>query len=221
MKPNENHNLTFLNLIIIILSVYVLLALLIDTFFKLPAEISNLLTDIDNVICIVFLYDFCYRFYRAENKLRFMRWGWIDLISSIPCIDFLRAGRLFRLIRLFRVLRVFRSSRVLIQFVFQNRIKGTFTAAFVITLLVVIFSSISILIVEKAPESNIKTAEDAIWWALVTVTTVGYGDKYPVTTEGRLIAVILMFTGVGLFGVFTGYISSLFVKNREEEVDHN
>jgi voltage-gated potassium channel len=79
MKPNENHNLTFLNLIIIILSVYVLLALLVDTFFKLPAEISNLLTDIDNAICIVFLYDFCYRFYRAENKLRFMRWGGVGL----------------------------------------------------------------------------------------------------------------------------------------------
>jgi voltage-gated potassium channel len=110
---------------------------------------------------------------------------------------------------------------VLVHFVFQNRIKGTFTAAILITLLIVIFSSISILIVEKSPDSNITTAEDAIWWALVTVTTVGYGDKYPVTTEGRLIAVILMFTGVGLFGVFTGYISSLFVNNRKEEKNTN
>ena len=55
-------------------------------------------------------------------------------------------------------------------------------------MLLVIFSSIAILNVETAPESNIKTAEDAIWWAFVTITTVGYGDKFPVTTEGRIIA---------------------------------
>jgi voltage-gated potassium channel len=72
MKPNEKQDLSFLNLLIIILSVYVLLELLIDTFFKLPPEISKLLTNIDNAICIVFMYDFFYRFYYAENKLRFM-----------------------------------------------------------------------------------------------------------------------------------------------------
>ena len=62
-----------------------------------------------------------------------------------------------------------------------------------------LFSSIAILQVETDPNSNIKTAEDAIWWSYVTITTVGYGDKYPVTTEGRIIAVILMTVGVGLF----------------------
>ena len=71
--------------------------------------------------------------------------------------------------------------------------------------------AIGILQVEKDPNSNIKTAEDALWWAYVTITTVGYGDKYPVTTEGRLIAVVLMTGGVGLFGTFTAYIASWFV----------
>lgn len=61
---------------------------------------------------------------------------------------------------------------------------------------------------ETAPESNIKTAEDAIWWAFVTITTVGYGDRFPVTTEGRIIAALLMTAGVGLFGTFTGFIAS-------------
>jgi voltage-gated potassium channel len=80
-------------------------------------------------------------------------------------------------------------------------------------------SSVAILQVEKVPESNIKTAEDAIWWAFVTTTTVGYGDKYPVTTEGRFIAVFLMATGVGLFGTFTGFLASWFVEEDKENKD--
>ena len=76
----------------------------------------------------------------------------------------------------------------------------------------VIFSSIAILQVETDPNSNIKTAEDAIWWAYVTITTVGYGDKFPVTTEGRIIAAVLMTVGVGLFGTFTAFLASWFVE---------
>jgi len=215
MKTEER--LGFLNSLIIILSIYVLFALLIDTFFKLPTEISRLLFTIDNGICFIFIFDFSIRFYRAEHKLKFMKWGWIDLISSIPSVDILRAGRLIRLIRLLRVLRTFRSTRVLINHIFKSKIKGTMTTVSIITLLIIISSSISILIVENAPESNIKTAEDALWWAMVTVTTVGYGDKFPVTTDGRIIAVVLMISGVGLFGVFTGYISSIFVSERKKE----
>ena len=64
---------------------------------------------------------------------------------------------------------------------------------------------------ENAPNSNIKNPEDALWWAFTTVTTVGYGDKYPVTTEGRIVAALLMTSSVGLFGIFTGFIACLFV----------
>lgn len=86
-----------------------------------------------------------------------------------------------------------------------------------IALLMIIFSGIAILQVEKAPTSNIKTAEDAIWWAYTTITTVGYGDKYPVTTEGRIIAMVLMTVGVGLFGTFTAYVASFFVSEKKED----
>ena len=211
MSIQEKEKLGFLNLIIIILSVYVLISLLVDTFVKLPLEISDLLFTIDNGICLVFLLDFFIRFFHAENKLKFMKWGWIDLISSIPSVDILRIGRLVRLIRLLRVFRAFRSTRILVKHIFKNKIEGTITTVTIITVLIIISSSISILIVENVPGSNIKTAEDAIWWAMTTVTTVGYGDRYPVTTEGRIIAVVLMITGISLFGVFTGYISSIFV----------
>lgn len=215
----KDERLGFLNLLVVVLSIYVLAALLIDTFFRLQPEVSRLLSLIDDLICIFFLYEFCIRFFRAENKLKFMKWGWIDLLSSIPTLEFFRPGRALRLFRLLRVLRAFRSVRHLATYVFQKRVQGAFTSVAILAVLMVIFSSVAILQVEDDPNSNIKTAEDALWWAYVTVTTVGYGDKYPVTSEGRIIAAFLMTTGVGLFGTFTGFVASWFVEERQEELD--
>ena len=84
-------------------------------------------------------------------------------------------------------------------------------------LLVVVFSSVAILHFESGPASNISTPEDALWWAVVTMTTVGYGDRYPVTTEGRIVAAVCMIAGVGLFGTFTGFVASWFLAPGEEE----
>lgn len=216
-KSIPERQLVLFDLVILILSLYVLISLAVDVFFHLPTEVSNILNILDNIICFVFLYDFIRDFYKAENKWTFLKWGWIDLLSSIPYLDFFRAGRLVRLFRLIRLIRAFRSSRLLLEFVFKKRTKGTFTTAAIVAILMLLFSSIAILMVETDPESNIKTAEDAVWWAFVTLTTTGYGDRYPVTTEGRMIAAVLMIAGVGLFGTFTGYIASWFV----EGANHN
>lgn len=213
----NGEDLGFLNLLIVALSIYVLGALLVDTFFELDPEVSRLLSLLDDMICVVFLYDFVVRFRRAENKWKFMKWGWIDLLSSIPTLEYFRPGRTLRLLRILRVLRAIRSVKHLMTFVFAKKVKGTFSTVAIFAVLMILFSSIAILQVEDDPNSNIKTAEDALWWAYVTITTVGYGDKYPVTTEGRLIAVALMTTGVGLFGTFTGYIASWFVEERTED----
>jgi len=216
---DKTEKLGLLNLLIIVLSIYVLSALLVDTFFKLPLEVSRILNIVDDIICLVFLLDFVTRFYKAESKIKFMKWGWIDLISSIPALDLMRAGRMLRLVRLLRILRAFRSTRELVHYIFKRRTKGALTAAIIIAILMIIFSSIAILQFENEPNSNIKTAEDAIWWAYVTITTVGYGDKFPVTTEGRIIAAFLMTVGVGLFGTFTAYLASWFVgETKKEEV---
>jgi voltage-gated potassium channel len=207
------------NSLIIVLSIYVLIELMLDTFTRLPIEISKEMEIIDTGICFIFLIDFIIEFYHAESKLKFLKWGWIDLVSCIPTIGILRVGRLFRLVKLLRILRAFRSTKILVKYIFRSKIKGTMTAVSIITVLIIIFSSISILMVETTPESNIKTADDAMWWTFETITTVGYGDKYPVTGEGRLIGVVVMVSGVGLFGTYTAYIASLFldVAKKEEE----
>lgn len=217
MENQKENKISFFDLVIIILSIYVLFALMVDTFFHLDKEVSSLLAIIDDFICIIFLYDFIYRFVNAPSKKSFMKWGWIDLVSSIPTFSYLRFGRLFRLIRILRILRAVRSIKHITSHIFKSRIQGTFSMVALISLLMLIFGSISILQVETSPESNIKTASDAIWWAFVTITTVGYGDKFPVTSLGRIISAFLMITGVGLFGTFTGFITSWFMKERKSE----
>lgn len=222
MEEDSTNKFGFLNLAVLVLSVYVLCALIIDTTFKLSEETSILLNYIDVAICIFFFIEFCIRFYQADNKLKFMRWSWIDLVSSIPMINFLRFGRIFRLIRLFRILKAFRTTKHFVTYIFKSKAQGAFTSATILAILLIIFSSIAILQVENTPTSNIKTAEDAIWWSYVTITTVGYGDRYPVTTEGRIIAMFLMTAGVGLFGTFTAYIASIFVvDNKKEKTEIN
>lgn len=69
----------------------------------------------------------------------------------------------------------------------------------------------------SAKGSNIASFDDALWWAVVTVTTVGYGDKYPVTPEGRGIATFLMFSGIGITGFLTAVLTTFFLGRSDEE----
>jgi len=217
VKSTENR-MGLMNILVVVLSLYVLGTLVVQTFVPLDPEVSHLLDYIDHFICGFFLIEFVVRFMRAESKLKFMKWGWIDLVSSIPMIDYFRAGRVLRLIRLLRVIRAFRTTHSLMSHIFVNRAQGAFTSLSVLAILMVIFSAIAILQFEiDAPNANITSAEDAIWWAYVTITTVGYGDRYPVTLEGRLIASVLMTVGVGLFGTFTAFVANWFVEPKSGE----
>jgi voltage-gated potassium channel len=142
---------------------------------------------------------------------------WVDFISSIPMLGIFRWARVVRVVRLLRILRAFRSSKILITYLFRHRANSTFATVTLISTILVIFSSITILHVETDAGSNIKTPVDALWWAFTTITTVGYGDKYPVTTAGRMVAVVLMIAGVGLFATFTAYISSFFLESAQKK----
>lgn len=216
-QNNKENNFGILNLIVLVLSLYILGALVVDTFLDLSAETSKILEYVDSVICIFFLVEFFVRLYQAESKLKFMKWGWIDLIASIPTFNYFRYARVFRLIRLLRIVRTFRTTQQFIGHIYKNRAEGAFTTVSMIAFLLITFSSIAILQFETAPTSNIKTAEDALWWSYATVTTVGYGDKYPVTTAGRIIGILLMTGGVGLFGTFSGFIASWFMGGAKPE----
>lgn len=201
--------------VILFLSVYVLLALAVDTLFVLSAPVREILEMADLFVCLVFIVDFFYELLTAPSMPAFLKWGWIDLVSSIPALPMFRWGRIVRVIRIVRVLRGVHSLSAVGRELFRSRARGTLGAAAILLFTLVLFSAIAILRVETAPTSNIRTAGEALWWAFGTVTTVAYGEFYPVTAEGRILATMLMVAGVGLFGVITAYIASLFIQSQD------
>jgi voltage-gated potassium channel len=172
----------------------------------------------DILVCGLFLVDFVVALTTAKNKWRYLyTWGWLDLLSSIPALPAARIGRVARIFRIVRVIRGIRATRLLAALVMRKRGENTFLAAALVGVLLTITCGAAILHFEAHADGNIKTADDAVWWALVTITTVGYGDRFPVTTEGRVIAVVLMFAGVGLFGTFSGFLASWFIGSDESK----
>ena len=174
---------------------------------------------------LFFFLDFLFVFFHAENKVKyFITWGWLDLLSCVPAIQALRVGRATRIIRIFRVFRGIKSAKLIMKAILEKKTQSASFAVILVAIILVVVSSISILHFESATDGTIKTAEDAIWWSIVTITTVGYGDKYPITTEGRFVAAILMFAGVGLFGAISGFVTSWFIspsvaQSEQDEID--
>jgi len=219
VEDKNDGDIDTFQLIILILSVYVLIVFAIQTFVRdLSPDTTGILDKIDFIVCIFFLWDFFLRFWKAPSKLEFMKWGWIDLISSIPILILPASNhiRMLRIVRLFRILRAFRSTKIIAHFLYRNRARTGVISVVLISFLVAIFAAIAELNLETSPESNIKTSEDALWWAFSTITTVSC-EKYPVTEAGRVVALFLMAAGVCLFGCITAYIATVFLEPLQKE----
>lgn len=176
---------------------------------------KSVLYVIDAGLTLVFLPDFFRRLYVAPSKRGyFFRGGGIlDLLGSIPLPGF-RLLRLFHVTRAIRMLRRYGISGMRMRFG-ETAAQGSILLVVFVAIVVLESASIFILGAERgAPDANITTASDALWWGYVTITTVGYGDRYPVTNEGRLVGVFLMTIGVGLFSTFAGYLANAFLAPR-------
>ncbi|MBV9494126.1 MAG: potassium channel family protein [Acidobacteria bacterium] len=207
-------------LFMLALCVLALVGVVVQHAFRLDPEIELVLDYADELICVGFGVDFLVTLWRAENRWKYLlSWGWLDLVSSIPTLDLARWGRLARMARIARILRGLRATRLLTNAILRKRSQSTFAAAALLAIILVIGCSTAILHFETEPESNIRTADDAIWWAFATITTVGYGDRYPVTTEGRIVAAILMTAGVGLFGAFSAALAAWFLVPEDQATD--
>jgi voltage-gated potassium channel len=203
------------------LCIWALLTLSASVFLPLDPGTKSILSYADTFVCGLFFADFLHTLYRAPRKGHYLlTWGWIDLLSSIPAVDSFRLGRAARVMRIVRVLRGVKSARTLAHFLVSRRAESAFLATMLLSILILVFTSVAILQFESNQDgANIATAEDAMWWAISTMTTVGYGDRYPTTTEGRLIAAFLMAAGVGVFGTFSGFVASWFLSPAVEETD--
>ena len=159
------------------------------------------------VCWFAFALDLIYGIWKAENKKEYLKLHPLEIASVL--LPFLRPLRLMRVIS-FGSLAL---QKVAIGRQFAITVKVAISALFISYI-----AAIQITISERSVEgSNIKTFSDGLWWAVTTVTTVGYGDRYPTTSEGRLLAVLLMITGISLVGVITASVAAWFVRMSQEE----
>ncbi|MGS0681554.1 potassium channel family protein [Shewanella sp. 125m-7] len=206
---------TPIQLAMMLLSLLSVIVVLVLTFGRVDGETKRLLFMIDTSICLIFMSNFFFELFKAEGKSDYLKNHWIDFVASIPAIEVLRMARLFQILRVVRLIRMTRS---LIIPMLKQRRQATIASLLVALVTILTFSSVLMLIVESGVEgANIDTAESAVWWALVTISTVGYGDYYPVTTAGHIIGAIVIVCGVSFFGVISGYMASVFVSPDEAE----
>ncbi len=167
----------------------------------------NVVYLINAVLTLLFIYDFGLRFATAPSRsLYFIRdYGWADLLAVIPAL------RIFRLFRIYKAYRIVHKYGIgyIVTYLSRNRAQSALYILVLMVILIIESGGFLVLQAERASLSaNIITAGDAIWWAYVTITTVGYGDRFPVTTTGRLVGILVMTTGVAVFATFAGLISS-------------
>lgn len=211
------------DLFILGVGVLALLALILDTLVISHPEAERLLQQADTVACLIFFADFVYRFRTAPQRGYYLRTrGWLDLASSIPAVGGVRIGRVARIAHILRFVRGIREMRAIGQTFVRRRGGYALAATALVSLTTLLLGSVLILHAERAATAahpaNITTASDALWWAFVTITTVGYGDLYPVTDAGRATAVVLMVVGVGLFATMSGLFASWLLQHEKEEV---
>jgi len=126
MKKEQN---SFYLIFILVLSILALVALAVETIFKLDQSTRQILSVADTAVCVIFFIDFLILFFRAENKVKyFLTWGWLDLLSSIPILNVLRWGRAIRIIRIFRVIRGFKSAKIITRAILEKRSQSTILA---------------------------------------------------------------------------------------------
>lgn len=175
---------------------------------EIPTRTQNILDNIQWLCWFVFALDLIYGLIKAENIKVYLKRHPLEIASVI--LPFLRPLRLLRVIS-FGGLVI---QKVAIGRQFTITLKASITAVFVAYV-----SAVQITIVERSAEgSNIKNFGDGLWWAITTITTVGYGDRFPITTEGKALAVLLMITGISLAGVITASFASWFVKMAENQI---
>lgn len=194
------------------LSTLSILNLLMIFTFVNNENIEIVLYVINIIMTPIFLGDFFYRFLTTHGKAHYFwrNFGWADLLSSLPFPQ-LKLLRLFRLWRVIRLFMEFGARNLARQFVTHRAENALLTVMFLV-LVVLEFGSIAVLRAEAtSPDANITNASDAIWWAYVTITTVGYGDHYPVTNWGRVVGILVMTAGVGLFGTLSGFLANKFL----------
>lgn len=211
---------------ILVLTIVSLTIMVIQFLLDPESATWQLVSVYDNLICVIFLIDFAMHMLAAPRKRDYFigERGYLDLLGSVPSFGagiFRFAGllRLFRLSRLFRLRKILNpENRALLKKeILVNRGSYALFITLMLVAIVLMFASIFMIFFEsQSPDANITNGANALWWAVVTITTVGYGDRYPVTAGGRIVAVFVMFSGVGIIGALASILASILVPQPKE-----
>ena len=201
-----------------VLSLYVLIELYISYLITYSTLVKQITFWVDNIICIIFLYDFFYGFIKAKLKLNFLKSNFIDFIASIPSIiiptDILRIGRVVKIIKL---LRIIRSQKNIFEFFLKKNATSTFKLLVYLNIFLVIIFSLSIFLVEHKVNPNFSSIGESFWWAISIMLVSEYENAYPITTFGKVIMFFLIIGGLTLLGSFIAMLSDYFIKDESIE----
>lgn len=241
---NSNQYSQWFDSFIIGLIILNVIAIILDSFESLSSIYGNFFWYFEFISCSIFSLEYLLRALTADFKFphkyylvsvwKYMKSSMaiIDLLAVLPfflpmifMLDF-RAIRLLRLVRLLRILKLNRyfSSFKIIWNVLKSKKEELSVTIFITFVLLVIASTLMYFIENSAQPDSFPNILSSFWWAIATLTTVGYGDVYPVTAWGKVISSIIALLGIGLVALPTGILSSAFVEqiaNKEEVLESN
>ena len=207
------------NILIVILAIASIVFAILDLSKALDIT-KQPYAAIDTAILLFFTVDYAVRFFAAKNRKQFFRKNIVDLIAIIPFYSILSAFRVFRIFRVLRLTKLAKLTRVLRAAAFFGMIKtkagnilrtNGFLYVLYANIGMVLISTVIMMFAEGMTFGN------ALWWSVVTCTTVGYGDISPSSSVGRIVAIILMLFGIGMIGMLTGSITTYFSRSQEKE----
>lgn len=213
--PNQRRTL-IKNVTITVLTVASIIIIFSEYLFSLDSSQIWTMYGFDLIVSIILAADFTSRLKSSDTKLKFIITHWYEFPAMIPLVIYgltdsssviqstvgsMRYLALFRLVRLYNLILMIKGSEIIL-----------LSAAAVVT---IIFGAFGIYLAESPnPDASIHNLYDAFWWAVETITTVAYGEYYPVTFLGRIIAGVLMFAAIGILWTVVALITSKFVERR-------
>jgi voltage-gated potassium channel len=221
VELNDNRLSRFFGFSIQLLIILSVVTFSIETIPDLKPRTRSVLKSFELFCVIIFSIEYVLRVYVADRKLKFIFsfFGIIDLLAILPFyvafgVD-LRSVRTLRFVRLFRLLKLVRYNRAIKHFARAISIaKEEILLFFFITLILIYLSGVGIYYFEhEAQPEQFSSIFDSLWWAIITLTTVGYGDVYPITIGGRLFTFFILMIGLGVVAIPTGILSSALTRS--------
>lgn len=214
-------------LFIMVMIVLSIIEFSIETLPNLEVSTRTWLVRFELFTVALFTVEYLARLYAAPARMKFVFsfYGLIDLAAILPYLLMggldLRALRIFRMLRLFRILKVLRYNRAAQRFLTALRLAREELVLFsVVSLMVLFVAGLGIYHFEHAAQPDkFRTIFDSLWWAVATLTTVGYGDIYPITLGGRLFTLLVLVVGLGVVAVPTGLVASALSEARRQETE--